>query len=121
AEECGQVESAERSPEDQVEGGSRDHGVGIRDCRDRAAADEDAVAIERIAGRRVVPRDELVEEDLIVPKVVPEAEIQDVGTVDEDQLRLNGNLGRADIEVLDEVLNFIDPVPRVGYDERVGR
>ena len=57
---------------------------------------------------------------LLAAEVVLDAELLDVGPVDEDDLGLDRELRRADVEAAHEVADAGDAAPGVGHDQRVG-
>ncbi len=75
-----------------------------------------------VAGvRRIGSADERVVEGRLAAQVVLQAEFVEAGAVDEDDLGLDRHLRRPDIEAAGEGRDVLDPAPRVGDDERVGR
>ena len=130
-----EVELADRGREDQLERGIDDTRVRVRDRGQCVAADVDdvgvllerlsaegvvnavAVGIYRLEGARVGALDELVEELRLAAQVIRDAELLDIGAVDEDDLRLDRDLRRANVQVLDVPRDLAKARRDVGNDQ----
>ena len=77
--------------------------------------------IERLAGGRVGALHDAVEELVRRADVVLDAELLQVGPVDEDQLGLDRDGRRLEVEAFDELADRVDAGPGVDQDQRVGR
>ena len=106
AQERGEREAADAGREDQVERRAGDVGVGVADGRHRVAAEVDDVDVlaERLAGVAGSGRwTSLLKNWLLAAQVVLDAELLDVGPVDEDDLGLDRELRGAHVEPAHEV------------------
>ncbi len=110
AQERGQGEAADAGREDQVERRAGDVGVGVADGRHRVAAEVDDVdvLVERVARSAGSGRwTSLLKNWVLAAQVVLDAQLLDVGPVDEDDLGLDRELRRADVEAAHEVADAL--------------
>ena len=80
-----------------------------------------AIGVDRLERRRIRTLHELAEELVGAgAEIVGKANVFDVGSVDEDDLRLDADLRRANVEAADVLQHVGEARRRLGDDERVG-